>query len=1256
MKLDNKYTQQKWIDDFIGEINKKFSWNLSENEVLEKEVEFKVFVAWMKKHSDFKELQDEIINKFNWKVIFDWTIKDKRYYYNDYESIKNLNKNWINFIRIREQKDFKDLDKIEDNKILTIKKLDVDGYNIESEEKKIDDNFLGDNLWEYWLEEIKNSKKKRKEIKFNVKINWKDEDVKVAFDKYYDNNNKIIETFFEIEAISEEIAKKWFEKILKLDSIKDKKIKITYKWPKLIKKDKRRKKIINDFEWLLEEFDEKEKLSKIDNFIKDFIVSASDLLDDENIYISSHELLKDIETTRNFLYNEKLKNSLKNIIESELNKTLLSDKLFNSFFHRIVSNKNSEKDPRKKFFDKFEREYSGYIKSFLNIVVNSYEKEILKNPKINKGRLIKKIILEKLDIFLKSIFMFDDSLTREELEKVINLPRKKIYDNFNSFKESILIILSEIESVPIIWKNDENEIKNKEDLEKNNNNNSNLINQNDRVLNRLSTSYSRWFASTSHKDVDDLWNQEIIWEKVEKIEKEQFSFLSRQFSHWLNSPNRELCTFDIIKNLLKEDFYHIFLLSKKWLAFTELNSEKFDQKFINTIVNNYEDILFNKENFQVEKKWPELFRCFCNNIEEDSKYISDNIIKNFKEFNKDHNRSIKKSKINNLIDISKVVEKDIDFNFWKDLMNNPRIYTFLTKILNINNEWIFIKNRFFNWNKSELEINFIEYEFNKNYKWVKLNEKYLKEINKAKKLPWFNKNKFNKNYKWEVFTEDYRDKLKEYKNLVKIQLRKIKEYKKNNKLIKNHEDLNIILHLVKNDVNSFQLLVSYFQYILKSKNQGKIEDLNLYSESFAENTLNNLWDNILDDDAFEFITSTSSAYNTSISTDKRIIDLHDRIWNDKSINISESFYFDKNWENYFMKDFTNLYLPRNENTNFDENKDFLKHWISIVRNLVNWDKINKNDKYFKILKDIDFPINDSKSLKKLLEFQKIIYKYILPVVEELNKKSEDNTNKFIKNIYKYIEESVWYREWINYKPVSSKWYYRMVEKSIIKYWWDIEQIADSTRATIFWNNLADLSEKISNLIKWLKKNWWIKSIRFDDKIWNIFKKSLRINWYRDATLAITNDDWTTVEIQFHLKSQYVIKTWNLIINESNWKKLLNIDDKLYKLKDFNIWEKIVSNNIIFTDLEKENIINYCNATGFRIANSFSLLFNINEDSIIDSNIIFNTDFTYNLERTLWKINEWINEKLFKLDKILFDIADWDLATKEIKRIINSYNN
>ena len=62
----------------------------------------------------------------------------------------------------------------------------------------------------------------------------------------------------------------------------------------------------------------------------------------------------------------------------------------------------------KKFEDKFDREYPWYINSLLNSISNDSGNK-------SKEEVIK-IIKSKLGNFIKSIFMFDDSLNKDELE------------------------------------------------------------------------------------------------------------------------------------------------------------------------------------------------------------------------------------------------------------------------------------------------------------------------------------------------------------------------------------------------------------------------------------------------------------------------------------------------------------------------------------------------------------------------------------------------------------------------------------------------------------------------------------------------------------------------------------------------------------------------------------------------------------------------------------------------------------------------
>jgi hypothetical protein len=55
----------------------------------------------------------------------------------------------------------------------------------------------------------------------------------------------------------------------------------------------------------------------------------------------------------------------------------------------------------------------------------------------------------------------------------------------------------------------------------------------------LFTSLNRAYASTARKN-HKLFAQEEIEKKLTDFELEQFSFLAKKFSQWINSPNRDL--------------------------------------------------------------------------------------------------------------------------------------------------------------------------------------------------------------------------------------------------------------------------------------------------------------------------------------------------------------------------------------------------------------------------------------------------------------------------------------------------------------------------------------------------------------------------------------------------------------------------------------------------------------------------------------------------------------------------------------------
>ena len=1208
--------------------------NLKENPQIE--VEFKVFLD-SKDRNEIKSfhnsLKQKIIDTFGWKEIFNWELEDIRYFDKEDKKESKLYKLWIYLIRIRKETE---KDKQEKN-IFTIKKEQENGTTLEYE-TEVSPDFEKELETEYNLKEIKRTRKKRQEFEFE--INWKK--VKIAFDEYleknendwetYDDNSKIL-PFFEIEASDEKTRNEALKEIKKL--FPEKNFKITEAWPRKIKKFLEVKNLLED------------DLKQETIFVKLVWETISKLLEEEDIfklvsyYLEDEEKIWDFELDEEFI--KKAKRVFKIILTKNINFLKEKNENVSRIFHRIIWNYRYYDDKRefnKKFNDRLEREFSWYIRAFLKIILKAYKEESSKKTQKNnleKRSILRQIIKEKKDIFLKALFLFDDSLTREELQKVLIDKNFDIESEYKFLKEKIeKILLNQWLQNQILWE------KFYED--------ENLI------LDHLITLYQRSYAKVIYKNIDNLWalqNKEIlIKQNISKMIKEQFSYLSRQFSVWLNSPNRDEKIFDRIKKIFIESFFYIFILEKTFAKNRENIS--FDKEFIKIIIDREEvkKFLFSKNNFLLFEKWWELLKYFLENIfDENWKFTENNkliekIISDFREYNNEFNKKLtrEKPKNDNISEIKDIKLKNFLESLWKKCFEED--WEFLKNLDEKTwKEEILKKIDFDLWERLDSEIRlkiFLKYilEFKEN--WFDLNENFLLE--NIEEFAEYKFKKIKNILEGEKIAEEYKNELEDYKNLVKNQFNDIKNYFTlfNLKWKKNIEKLEF---LFKNDINSFHLLVEIFHYFLKKQKANnenkKMSELKLNYQIFAENVLQWIKDD-LEKSNIEFITSTSSAYNVSIWNEEIIDEIFRRIWNDKSIDLKKSFRIKINNQEFYLKDFLNLYIPKNSE-NLDEKniENYLELAMDTTRKIYNWDKIENNE-YLSYLKEINFPLDNLKELKKLLEFLKLIYKTYLPNIKKLQEKWKETTL--------FIEEKFKNNNLINIWP--AKWLKRTYEKVIRKYGWVVESISDWARATIKWKNFYDLEEKTIKFLKEQINSWNLKSIRFEDKIQNIFRKANRENGYRDWSLILVYNDWRTVEVQLHLEKYYKVKTWDIKIEEKQKEKILLLWKKEYKIEHL-----LKRDWINFTQEEKNVIISLSNQLSLDIPKAFCDLFDIKVERVWWK---FNADFTYNLERSLTvneenigknPINYSVLQKLKKLDKILFDqIAGWEIAWEEINRL------
>ena len=404
---------------------------------------------------------------------------------------------------------------------------------------------------------------------------------------------------------------------------------------------------------------------------------------------------------------------------------------------------------------------------------------------------------------------------------------------------------------------------------------------------------------------------------------------------------------------------------------------------------------------------------------------------------------------------------------------------------------------------------------------------------------------------------------------------------------------------------------------------------------------------------------TSNSYNTITWDLENLTKLFKRIANWKSADLNNNFSIQIDEQKEKFKNIKWLYIPEqiNRNTNdLDEIKEYVNDWLSIVRKFMDWKKINKNSlpdwekKYLTFLEKINFPINEEKYQKKLLEFLKFIKKETFWIITEQHNNSEEDT-KFITETFKenteFINELFVWTSW-SIDDIKIWWTKKIIWgyiKWISKYWGNYEKIWDKTRMTILWDSVYNLALLISNFIEQVNKIPEVVKIKLEDKIWNIFKKAKRENGYRDVKITLDLENWNSVEVQFQLKDYFKIKhTWMKIDS--------NLENKLNPQNDS-------SRKIVFDKKEITKIIDFYKNSSEKIPEDFAKIFLWLKDSdfkkdeyknIFSNEALFSADFTYRLEREIW-IESIIN-KFKEIDIRLFDgIAAWKIAKKEIQRIM-----
>ena len=1196
------------------------------NKESESEIEIKV-VSKTKDREEIneqhKEIQKKIFSSFsNVKTIFDWVLVDTRY---DTEE-RWFKKQWVNVIRIREEIQNNN----ESNFVYTLKSMDENRNSFEaennlSEEEKEE---LLKKFNEWWIKEFKKTTKKRKEFKFDIFLRkeWKKlsikKEVKIAFDEYTDEDNCHHLPFFEIESDDEEAVKETL-KILKLDKSE---YKITKSW--MSAKEKEEGKIAG-----LEEIESKKLTKNKHNFKKILYL----LLSEESIYSEISEYLNweknSISEDKTYKHFEKF---IKKVLFKNIRKIISKDPDYKLFFYRIIKFEWDKILEWKKFNQKFEREYSWYIKALASTILKEFKQtnysEINKEreKKITPEIQFRDIIRKKTDLFLKSLFLFDDNLTKEELEDFLDKSNEAINTKYELFSSRLLQIFKSLS------------IKNKdyENIEE--------------TLNIFADIYKTWIRWVGYEKKEILEWADIIKENIWKTIGELLRFLSYNFSIWLNTPNAKSKDenykdekYLYLKKSFKDVLLFINLFSEINVAFSnELKCKNFWIGQIDDLQSIFSEEIFDSNNFIEKDLEKELLKDFLQNIFHSEDEDCNDVFRIKEKYDRFYDEDLlfilSKNK-NTFFNEGEFLEKFekagsqkkkelINYKSWENLSQDNRLKIFLTDILQKNND-----NEGYSFNENI---------FNKN-----IDNEYFEE---------FVNEEFKKKFLVDNIPEEKSTLFHTYKNYKEDTLQQFKKSIDDFENIKNEV---VLLDYIEHNVNNFHLIVTWFHFNLRkeysiSENK-EMDKLELKTLNFTEAVVEELQDRwLIDIDNNKIVnklwaklrTRSSDSYNSS-GWDVDLMDkLFKRIANWKPINLEKSYSFkDEKWTKIYLKNLKHLYIPKwkiNENS-LEKIREYTDSWLSLVRKLMNWEKWKLEDnekKYLNALKSYWFPIKKWKYNKKLLEFLKFIKKETFSFMQKQHNNSDQDT-KFIKE--KFDNDEFAENIWTNNNNIIIPWtksLVRWTEKWVSKYWWQYEKIWDKTRMTILWEDITDLKTVMANFIQKVWKMDEVEEILLEDKIWNIFKKAKRQNGYRDAKITLALNNWNNVEVQFQLRDYFDVK--------HNWTKIEGELEEKLQPKD-----KYDKRRIDFSKEEKEKIFNFCENASEKIPRDFARLFlAIEDDELKDNNIFWweedylSADFTYRIERAIQ--DRWIIDKLNELDRRLFDeIAWWKIAKKEIERIM-----
>lgn len=905
----------------------------------------------------------------------------------------------------------------------------------------------------------------------------------------------------------------------------------------------------------------------------------------KNIHIFKEKVnkifFKNSQNTENFLTIEKLTSFIDSKLRESVREFIINSQF--SFF-KNYKNKNWEIDE-----NRISTKLDKYFPIHQNIFYQVLIEEIEKLPENSRNQQnINNLIRNNIEKYLYILFIFSEKVKLSDLENLLKAPLSNI-------SEKYVIARNDISLLENFEKEESEKMKDFYKIE------ANTISENFVNESFISSMYRHIYREIAKNNEEkNTWNQ--ISEKIEETYQTTIEKIFYIFTIWAESGYQKT----------EERFLNIEITIRKllnWIIFLKNNAIAFENFPTNKINEKFFSEIFNKFLINHHNDYRAVFTIFVKNIFEKNPEKKEQklqeINKKLQEIsrNKTRNREIAKTQYQEDLDI-----ESVNFYNWEKVPENQKYENVFSKVIAENGK---IKLAdFLNLNWEEFNNSFeLFFKFHELKNWIK---NYNDSENFRNSL--LNQAEEIRNFEWKTVEE-----------------------------------------FINYDVNNLNFLILWWRNILKIRINNKYD---LFELVQINEKIYWVVEKIIENEKIKKIIETWRIEldpdwrikNTSVKgSNTLLMDLLK--WLKKwFINLKQDSITLTNGKQKVISKIRDLYLPvLSENDTNPENnilliENYINNWIDLCFNLLKWSQPeNKEQKSYLemminkgILKDENLWKEDLEKIQNLVEVLKFIknrirhIKTMLEIAEKDKKILMEN-----KEIWSLLNN-----QYSGFGPKKS--FARAFEKLVADYGGDFNRLGDLTRLRIIGEDIDDVSKKITDFIEASNEVSEISHIAISDKTWEPISIPTEKSGYRDIKLLLKMNSWNTVEVQFHYREMFEVKTIGLDLTlEENKNILLKMkkENKLLKTEEMQELLKHCKKREI--ELPKKEILQ-------NLLENPNSEINWQEYEYLLNKTKISTDYTYHIIRQLDENNP-IREKLTRLERVLADSAWSKIVIQYLKK-------